>query len=214
MPPIAGVGRGRDWAGVLAFPKFGTFAVIIFSGGTLPSPSPMILEGMRQRNRRVGEGSGMDARPTIPLPAQDLQAFTLCPDRWPGYHGTHDKMAVGSFLHNCQSRHFTTRRAPTPPDALYIPDASGSDTLYDTVRRCTTLYNTVRRVVQRRTVSYDACTTLYDAVRHYTTLYDASAPDALYDTVRRCTTLYDVVQCRTASYSDVQASYDTVRRVV
>ena len=38
-------------------------------------------------------------------------------------------------FHYCRSRDFTTRRAPTPPDASYIPDASGPDTLYDTVRR-------------------------------------------------------------------------------
>ena len=37
--------------------------------------------------------------------------------------------------HYCRNRDFTTRRAPTPPDASYIPDASGPDTLYDTVRR-------------------------------------------------------------------------------
>ena len=35
----------------------------------------------------------------------------------------------------CRNRDFTTRRAPTPPDASYIPDASGPDALYDTVRR-------------------------------------------------------------------------------
>ena len=38
-------------------------------------------------------------------------------------------------IHYCRNRDFTTRRAPTPPDASYIPDASGPDALYDTVRR-------------------------------------------------------------------------------
>ena len=49
--------------------------------------------------------------------------------------------------HNCQKRHFTTRRAPTPCTTLY--DAS-----YSVV--CTTLYDDVQ---QRCKVSYDACTT-------------------------------------------------------
>ena len=39
------------------------------------------------------------------------------------------------LVHYCRNRDFTTRRAPTPPDASYIPDASGPDALYDTVRR-------------------------------------------------------------------------------
>ena len=44
-------------------------------------------------------------------------------------------LGTRSRVHYCQSRDFTTRRAPTPPDASYIPDTSGPDTLYDTVRR-------------------------------------------------------------------------------
>ena len=54
-------------------------------------------------------------------------------------------------FHYCRSRDFTTRRAPTPPDTSYIPDASGPDTLYDTVRRvvqCTTQYDASYSVTQ------------------------------------------------------------------
>ena len=50
----------------------------------------------------------------------------------------------GPILHNCQSRHFTTRRAPTPCTTLY--DAS---------------YDTVRRVVQCRTMPYDLYIYIY-----------------------------------------------------
>ena len=121
------------------------------------------------------------------------------------------------FFHYCRSRDFTTRRAPTPPDASYIPDASGPDTLYDTVRRVVHPRRVgprhlVRHCTTRCTVSYDACTTLYDTVRHCTTQYDTvrhctTQYDTVrhsttqYDTVRHCTTQYDasysVVQCRT-----------------
>ena len=59
----------------------------------------------------------------------------------------------GGYLHYCRNRDFTTRRAPTPPDASYIPDASGPDTLYDTVRRVVH----PRRVGPRRLVRH--CTT-------------------------------------------------------
>ena len=63
------------------------------------------------------------------------------------------------------------RRARTPPDASYIPDASGPDTLYYTVRRAVHPRRVgprrlVRHCTTRRTVSYGACTTLYDPVRH------------------------------------------------
>ena len=123
------------------------------------------------------------------------------------------RQRMRQHTHYCRSRDFTTRRAPTPPDASYIPDASGPDTLYDAVRRVvlcrttlvrhsTTLYDTVRH----STTQYDTVrhsTTQYDTVRHSTTQYDASycVVRRCYDTVRHCTTLYDasysVVQCRT-----------------
>ena len=63
--------------------------------------------------------------------------------------------------HNCQSRHFTTRWAPTPPDASYIPDVSGPDTLYDTVRR----------VVRCRTTPYDICVCVCVCVYKYIFMY-------------------------------------------
>ena len=129
-----------------------------------------------------------------------------------------------------------TRRAPTPCttlyDASYIPDASGPDTLYDTVRRvvqcrttlydavrhCTTLYDTVRHCTTRCTVSYDAGTTQYDTVRHSTTQYDTVRHSTTqYDTVRHSTTQYDTVRHCTTQYDTVRHSttqYDTVRRVV
>ena len=107
-----------------------------------------------------------------------------------------------------------TRRAPTPCttlyDVSYIPDASGPDTLYDTVRR----------VVLCRTTLVRHCTTLCDTVRHCTTLYDASYSVVRhwYDTVRHSTTQYDTVRHsttrRTVSYDAGTTLYDTVRRVV
>ena len=128
-----------------------------------------------------------------------------------------------------------TRRSPTPCttlyDASYIPDASGPDTLYDTVRRVvqcrTTLYDTVRHC----TTLYDTvrhCTTQYDTVRHSTTQYDAVRHSTTqYDTVRHCTTQYDTVRHSTTQYDTVRhcttqydtvqhstTQYDTVRRVV
>ena len=109
-------------------------------------------------------------------------------------------------MHYCRSRDFTTRRAPTPPDASYIPDASGPDTLYDTVRR----------VVQCRTTLERHCTTLYDTVRHCTTLYDTVRHSTTqYDTVRHSTTQYDTVRHsttrRTVSYGAGTTLYDTIR---
>ena len=77
--------------------------------------------------------------------------------------------------HYCRNRDFTTRRAPTPPDASYIPDASGPDTLYDTVRRVVH----PRRVGPRRLVRH--CTTRR-------TLPTRRAPTP-------CTTPRRVVQC-------------------
>ena len=62
-------------------------------------------------------------------------------------------VCMGGDPHYCQKGAFATRRAPTPPDASYIPDASGPDTLYDTVRRVVH----PRRVGPRRLVRH--CTT-------------------------------------------------------
>ena len=161
-----------------------------------PAPHPPLIRG---RVRRA---------------LQLCSAYQKAPD---ARHSHHD----GYRMHYCRSRDFTTRRAPTPPDASYIPDASGPDALYDTVRRVVHPRRVgprhlVRHSTTRRTVSYDACTTLYDTVRHCTTLYDASysVVRRWYDIVRHSTTLYDTVRHSTTQYDTVRhctTQYDTVR---
>ena len=74
----------------------------------------------------------------------------------------------GRTPHYCRNRDFTTRRAPTPPDASYIPDASGPRHL---VQHCTT-----RRTSPTRRAP-TPCTTLYDA--SYSVLSNTLPPPPL-----------------------------------